>query len=130
MIIIGHELIDFKPFCKIKNIDKTANISSDLAVIFAFKNGQNLIKFCQKNGINFAVETEIAKEALLANAAGASYISVSGKKAAKKIQDLAENYLFDAKILLKINNENEIEKAAKLGIDGVLLPEGVIDGDI
>ncbi|MDR2342090.1 MAG: hypothetical protein LBD84_03485 [Campylobacteraceae bacterium] len=145
MIIIGHDIIDFKPFCRVNNADEASkdlsgsiviykaneavNIPSGSTLIFKFTDNQSLIKCCRKNGINFAVETESIKEALLANAAGASYIVVSGKDVAKNIQDLAENYLFDAKILLKIKTENEIEEAAKVGIDGVLFMKGIINGD-
>ncbi|WP_300795995.1 hypothetical protein [Helicobacter sp. UBA3407] len=36
------------------------------------------------------------------------------------MQKLAETYLFDAKILLCIQEEQEIEKTAECGIDGVI----------
>ena len=39
---------------------------------------------------------------------------------AKEIQKLAENYLFDSKVLLCISLDYEIEHAAKAGIDGVI----------
>ncbi|MDR2100788.1 MAG: hypothetical protein LBP40_08205 [Campylobacteraceae bacterium] len=129
MIIIGHNLVSFKPFYKIKSNSEAAKIPSDFTAIFKFAGNEEIIKFCQKNSINFAVETQSIKEALLANALGASYIVVNDKKAAKNIQNLAEDYLFDAKILLKIKNENEIEKAAKSGIDGILFLQGIINGD-
>ncbi|MDR1614178.1 MAG: hypothetical protein LBS26_01265 [Campylobacteraceae bacterium] len=126
MIIIGHDLVAFKPFYTVKNSNDITKTPPNATVIFRFEGNEDIIKFCQKNGINFAVETQAEKEALLSNAAGASYIVVSGKKAAKNIQNLAEAYLFDSKILLKIQNENELEKAAKNNIDGVLLPQGVV----
>ncbi|MDR1285678.1 MAG: hypothetical protein LBJ88_05725 [Campylobacteraceae bacterium] len=129
MIIIGHDLVAFKPFYEIKNSDEIAKTPPNSTVIFEFEGNENIIKFCQKNGINFAVETDSSKEALLANAAGASYIILSVDVVAQDIQDLAEHYLFDAKILLKIDYENEIMDAAEYGIDGVLLPQGVISGN-
>lgn len=129
MIIIGHDLIDFKPFYAVKNSDEAAKIPPNSTVIFKFEGNERIIKFCQKNSINFAVETDSSKEALLTNAAGASYIVSSVSTAAQNIQDLAEHYLFDAKILFKINHENEITDVAAKGIDGVLLPDGVINGD-
>ena len=39
---------------------------------------------------------------------------------AKELQNLAENYLFDAKVLLCIKEEEEMLEIAKLGIDGVI----------
>ncbi|MDR1460415.1 MAG: hypothetical protein LBI78_02080 [Campylobacteraceae bacterium] len=128
MIIIGHDLVAFKPFYKIKNSDEIAKTPSNSIVAFEFENSKDIIRFCQKNGVNFAVEAKTTKEALLSNAAGASYIITNSKKAAKQIQNLAEQYLFDAKILLKIKDENEMEEVAKDGIDGVLLPQGVANG--
>ncbi|MDR2342080.1 MAG: hypothetical protein LBD84_03435 [Campylobacteraceae bacterium] len=127
MIIIGHNLVKFKPFYKIKNSDDISKTPPNSIIIFEFKDNE-LIKFCQENSIRFAIETQIPKEALLANAIGAAYIVISNKKAAKNIQNLAEHYLFDAKILLKIKDENEIEKTAKSGIDGVLFSQGIING--
>jgi hypothetical protein len=128
MIIIGHDLVAFKPFYKIENCDEITKTPSNSTIIFEFGGSENIIKFCQKNSVKFAVEVKIPKEALLVNAVGASYIVINSKKTAKCIQNLAEQYLFDAKILLKIKDEDEIEKAAKCGIDGVLLPQGVVNG--
>jgi hypothetical protein len=128
MIIIGHDLVDFKPFYVVISSDWIAKTPPNSTVIFKFEGNESIIKYCQTNSINFAVETESPKEALLANAAGASYIVSSVGAAAQNIQDLAEHYLFDAKILLKIKSENEIIDAARYGIDGVLLPSGVING--
>jgi hypothetical protein len=129
VIIIGHDLVNFKPFYAVISSDEIVKTPPNSTVIFKFEGNESIIKYCQKNGINFAVETESPKEALLANAAGASYIVSSVGAAAQNIQNFAEHYLFDAKILLKIKNENEIIDTARYGIDGVLLPDGVINGD-
>ncbi|MDR2080953.1 MAG: hypothetical protein LBP54_03580 [Campylobacteraceae bacterium] len=126
MIIIGYKLVDFTPFHTVKKAEEI--IKSPVIFEFSEENFALFRAICKKKEIVFSVETNSVKEALLANAAGASYIVAKTKKAAKKIQRIAEYYLFDAKILLKIKDENEIEKAAKSGIDGVLLPNGVIDG--
>lgn len=126
MIIIGHDLIEFKPLYQIKNSDDISKLPPNSTVVFEFGGNEKLIKYCHENNINFAVKTDSIKEALLANAAGASYIISSFEAAA--IQELAQNYLFDAKILLKIDCEDEMEEAAKNNIDGVLLPRGIING--
>ena len=62
---------------------------------------------------------------MYASSLNARYIIVD-KEMAKTAQNIAENYLFDAKILVKIESEDEIEEIAILGIDGVLLSNAVV----
>jgi len=45
---------------------------------------------------------------------------------ASKLQKIAENYLFDAKILVPISNESEMEIVAEAGIDGVIFQDAII----
>lgn len=45
------------------------------------------------------------------------------KKLAKKASKMAEFYLFDSKILLITNSLEKLEKAYKIGVDGVILKE-------
>jgi hypothetical protein len=45
---------------------------------------------------------------------------------AKTAQNVAENYLFDAKILVLIEKEDEIEELALLGVDGVVFSNTII----
>lgn len=125
MIIIGHKLVDFTPFYAVKRAEDIVKSP----VIFEFDE-ENFAAFCvacKEKEIIFALKTNSLKEALIANAAGASYIVSNVKKAAKKIQRVAEHYLFDAKVLFL---GDSITSAAYDGMDGILLPDGVIDGDI
>ena len=48
---------------------------------------------------------------------------ISAKKLAKKASKMAEFYLFDSKILLITNSLEKLEKAYKMGVDGVILKE-------
>lgn len=81
---------------------------------------KELMEYCQKAEVVYAVKAASITEAVYANHFGAAFIVVS-KERAKEIQEVAENYLFDAKILVPIRFEWEIERFARLGIDGVIL---------
>ncbi|ARR01483.1 hypothetical protein CVIC8964_0033 [Campylobacter vicugnae] len=96
MIIIGSDLIAYEP------------------VFLSKFDPKNLNPKC-----NFIVVSNI-KEALIANANGVKFIVCDTIKLAKKLQKLANNYLFDSKIALIINSDNELEKAAKKQIDAVI----------
>ena len=41
-------------------------------------------------------------------------------------QNIEENYVFDAKILSTIEDEDEIQELALLGVDGVIFPNTII----
>ncbi len=78
-----------------------------------------------KNKIEFALKVENITALVYASALGASYI-VLNQELAKTAQKIAENYLFDAKILVHIESEKDIEEIALLGIDGVIFTEAII----
>lgn len=48
---------------------------------------------------------------------------ISAQKLAKKASKMAEFYLFDSKILLITNSLEKLDKAYKMGVDGVILKE-------
>jgi len=103
-------------FNKIKTIQDIKNTPSNSTILFDFD--KKIMKFCQANGIKYAVTVSSILEAILANNLNADFIIVN-KKLTKEIQETANEYLFDSKILVKIVFEWEIETFAKLGIDGV-----------
>ena len=70
---------------------------------------------------------EKIKELLLSNGWDASY-AVVDKNFAKEAQKMAEEYLFDMKILVKIESEREMIELAKDFIDGIIFERSIIDG--
>ena len=106
-----------KDFFKIKNIDDILNTPPNSIVLFDYD--LEMMKFCKDNSIPFAVKIKNIKEVIFANSLGAKYIIVD-KKNAKEIQEIANEYLFDTKVLVKIIFDWEIEVFAKKGIDGVI----------
>jgi len=126
MLLFGHRFIQSKRFYHIFDIDMIAKTppSSQIYLEFSEKN-LDIIEYMQLNQIAFALFVTNITELIYASALGASYIIIE-KENAKTAQNIAENYLFDAKILVHIQHENEIEEMALLGIDGVIFPEAII----
>jgi len=126
MFIFGHRFIKSEPFYHIENIDAVLNTPSS-SVIFLEFSEQNLdiIEHLNSNEILFSLSVKNITEIIYASELGGSFIVVD-KTLAKTAQDIANNYLFDAKILVRIENESEIEEMALLSIDGVIFSNGII----
>ncbi len=61
-----------------------------------------------------------AKEAVLANLNGVKYGVCDSLDLAKELQSLAQDYLFDTRILLYIATDAEFDAALKARLDGVI----------
>lgn len=120
MIVIGDKLIPFKKFHKVSTIQEIKNTPSNSVVLFSFDD--EIIKYCFENSIIFAVCIDSVKEAVYANNLGAKY-TISKKKLAKKVQKIADNYIFDSRNLAIIESNEEFEKMAKNEIDGIIYKE-------
>ena len=59
------------------------------------------------------------KEAIYASNFNAKYI-ICENELAKKLQKIADNYMYDSKILAIIDSNEELEQVAKLEIDGII----------
>jgi len=81
-------------------------------------------KHCQNNDIPFAVVVSTLDDALFANALGAKYI-LCEEDQALMIQPIAQEYLFDTRILVLVHTDKEIAKIAREGIDGIIFPEAI-----
>ncbi len=129
MILIGHPYIDFKPFEKVTTKEDIAATSSNCTIVFALHHDSvSLCHYAAENTLSFALFVHNEKEVILADALGASYI-ICSKELAKKAQTFADDYLFDAKILLQSETEEDIVYAAQNSIDGILFKEGIKDGN-
>jgi hypothetical protein len=128
VIIIGHKEVEFSPFFWIDKEEDIKKTPPNSVVIFKKEDSNyvELVKHCKQNNIIYANEVKNIKDALIASANGASFLLVSENKFAKKLQKIANDYLFNAKIVSRITNDKELEFFAKLGIDGVIFPEGEI----
>jgi len=126
MLIYGHRFIESENFYHISSIDCIQNTppSSTLFIEYS-ENNLDIIKHLDVNSMNFALEVKDITQVVYANSLNASYILVD-KDLAKTAQDLAQNYLFDAKILVNVDKESDIEDLALLGIDGVIFSNAII----
>ena len=126
MLFFGHKFIESEKFYHVFDIDAIIQTppSSVMYLEFSEKN-LDIINYMNKNKIEFALKVENVTALVYASALGASYI-VLNQELAKTAQKIAENYLFDAKILVHIESEEDIEEIALLGIDGVIFTEAII----
>lgn len=126
MIFFGHRFINSKNFYHISSIEAILNTppSSTLYIEFSETN-LDIITHAKLNSMPMAIYAEDITDVLYASSLGANFIVVP-KNLAKSAQNIAENYLFDAKILSTIEDEDEIEELALLGVDGVIFPNTII----
>lgn len=118
MLIFGHKLIETPKFHLISN--ENASFKEG---INCFEYDENLIKKALKEGVKFAILAKNVDEILFANALKAEFILLENENLAKKASKMAEFYLFDSKILLITNSLEKLDKAYKMGVDGVILKE-------
>jgi len=126
MIVIGHPYFEGNPLYRIKSADDVSKTPSNSTVLITFsdKNIETL-KFLSANSVSTAVEVNSITEVILSENYGVAYILVPDQLA-EEIQKIADNYLFDSKILATIESDEELEKFARIGVDGVIFKEGGI----
>jgi len=126
MIFFGHKFIPSEHFYHVQSIDAINNTPSNSIIITKFsEDNLDIVNHAIANEVRLALHVESVKEIVYAAALGASYLVVP-KQEVKTAQNLADNYLFDAKILVSIENEDEVEELALLGIDGVICSNAII----
>lgn len=118
MIIIGSDYIDYDRFEGIKEIKEINHTSSNSVVVSQYN--LETMKYCYENKIPYAIFITTITQALFANSLGAKYLLIENHTLATKIQKLAENYMFDSKVLAIIENDSEIESLAINEIDGII----------
>lgn len=118
MLILNHSVVSPLEICV---VDSLQDIQDSLPSTFLILRGDlKIAQFCYQNGIDYASVIQNIKEALLLVNLGVKFLICEDLEMAKELQNLAENYLFDAKVLLCIKEEEEMLEIAKLGIDGVI----------
>ena len=127
MLIFGNEYIESPHFIAISAIEEIDTTTpKDILYLQEFKAPYLLAKHCAKNSLTYAVKVSSLKEALFANAFNASYI-IAQTTLAKELQSIADNYLWDAKVLAIISNDNDLETIAKASIDGAIYQNHIKD---
>ena len=126
MLIFGHRFIPSNSFYHVSDIDNITNTPPSSVIHIEFKEENlDIISHANINQINTSIYVKNITEIIYASNLGASFIIVK-EELATDAQKIATEYLFDAKILVLIEDENEIEKYALLGIDGVVFSNAII----
>jgi len=120
MEIFGHDFIENRQFYFISKIEDIKKTSPNSVILCDFN--KEIITYCKNQDILFGVKVRNIKELILSSASNASYL-LTNREFAKEAQNIANEYMFDAKILLISKDENDIEFCAKNGIDGILFDE-------
>ncbi|RRS30830.1 MAG: hypothetical protein P794_05460 [Epsilonproteobacteria bacterium (ex Lamellibrachia satsuma)] len=125
MIIIGHPWIECNRFCKVfSQEDIKKSKVNDIMLLEPLVDSIDLAKYCQSNDIPYAVTVNTLNEAIFVNALNAEFM-ICEEDEASTIQPIAEEYLFDTKVLVLIHDEKDISKIARFGIDGVIFAEAI-----
>jgi hypothetical protein len=117
MIIIGNKDIPYSIFTKINTIEDIKNTNPNSTVVFVYD--VKLLKYCYYNDVQNAILVSNIKDAIFCNSLNCSYI-IAESNIAKNIQTVAQNYLFDSKVLQIILNDKQIEEVATNEIDGCI----------
>ena len=125
MILIGHPWIESPEFCRVYSLDDIKKSSPDQIVLLEpLVDSHTLASYCQKNDLSYAVVVNTLDDAIYANALGAAYM-ICDEDTAMMVQPIAQEYLFDTRILVLIHSEKEISRIARGGIDGVIFAEAI-----
>lgn len=125
MLIFGHKFIPFQALHAIDSVEAIQRTPNNSTVLFDF-NDETCIEYCQKNRVAFGLYVHSNTQACLANAMGCTYIVVAPQMV-KEVQALANEYLFDTKVMVKVSDVSAIETFCKNGVDGVILPGGIVE---
>jgi len=125
MLIVGHPWIKSQKLRKVFSIeDMKTTQANEIILLEPLVDSHSYAQYCQDNSITYAVVTNTLEDAIFANALGAKYM-ICEEDDALMIQPIAQEYLFDTRVLVLIHNEKEISKIARGGIDGVIFAEAI-----
>ncbi len=126
MILFGHSLIPSERFYHVESIEAIAKTpaNSIIALFFAPEN-LDLITYLATNKIRFGVYVATTTEAVLAENMNANYLIVH-PKIAQEIQKVADHYMFDAKVLGYIDQEDQLERLIEMRLDGAVFIEAIV----
>ena len=123
MIILGDSNVSNEIFSAINCIEDIIHTSSNSTVVFDYD--KKLMIYAKNNNLQYAVKITNIKELIYANTLDAKYILVSDD-ILELSQKLADNYMFDSKIIATIKDESSIEDIAIKEIDGIIFSTTLI----
>jgi hypothetical protein len=117
MILIGDKIVPYEDISNILSIEDIKNTKANSCISFAYN--EKILSYAYKNNLSSAVIITSIKEAIYANSLNTKYI-ICEKQLAKQLQKIAENYMFDSKVLAIISSNDEFEEIALAEIDGII----------
>ena len=126
MTLFGHPLFSSERFYHIESLEAIAKTPSNsiVALFFAPQN-IDIIVHLRNNKIRFALYVTSTTEAVLAENMNANYLIVH-PKVGQEIQKVADHYMFDAKVLGYIDQEDQLEKLIDIRLDGAIFIEAIV----
>jgi hypothetical protein len=126
MLIFGHPWVESSRFVKVFSVEEIERSApGDVLLLEPLNVSIELVKHCRAHELPFAVTVSSIREAIFANALDAAYI-IAEHEQAISIQKIADEYLFDTRVLVLIENEKRIETMARFSIDGVIFPAAIV----
>jgi hypothetical protein len=126
MLLFGHRFIDSPRFYHVDDIESIVHTPANSILFIPFdESNLDIAAHCRDNGLTLAIEAGNLREVIYAENLGGSFIVVE-PELAKSAQKAADAYLFDAKVLCRIEEEEMIEELAEAGIDGVIFGEAIV----
>lgn len=117
MIIVGNRYIKSEILSCINSVEDINNTKPNSVVVFRYD--IDIIKYCYDNSVKMGVLIQNITQAVFCNSLDVYYI-ITQKDISQDIQNLAQNYMFDSKVLEVIDETNDIQDVALKNIDGVV----------
>lgn len=126
MLFFGHRFLESQKFYHISSVEAITNTPPSSYIYLEFsEENLDIIEHLNTNDITYALSIKSIEELMYASSLNADYIVVE-KELAKTAQNIAESYLFDAKILVSVEDEGSIEEFALLSVDGLIFSNAII----
>ena len=126
MLLYGHRFIPSDSFYHVLDIDSIKNTPPSSIVHIEFcEENLDIIEHTRINQIHSSISCQTITEIIYASSLGASFIVIHPNLCENAIK-IANDYLFDAKILVLIEEENEIEDLALSGVDGIIFSNAIV----
>ena len=117
MILIGDKMVPFEKFAFISSLEEIENTQAN--TVLSFRYNETILTYCNTHSLESAVVINSIKEAIYTNCLSAKYI-ICEKDLAIEVQKIADNYMFDSKVLAIIKSNDELEEIASFEVDGVI----------
>jgi len=126
MLILGHPRIPHEKLYHVNSIEAISHTPSNAILLFDYNEEVfELLEHARENALSVAMQVASLKDAIICENLDVTYLLVS-QELSSSVQKAADTYLFDAKVLVKVQDDSSIEALAIDGIDGIVCPEAII----